>query len=365
MHIVMTGATSGFGANAAARLAADGYSLTIGARRPNAVDPGWKANALSLDLDDFASVDAFADAVAKGPAIDALVLNAGLQTAAIETGAEGYERTFAVNQLAHFRLLHRLLPRLAPGVRVILTGSGTHDPEEKTPVTPPAHANAEWLAFPGRDPTLPKGARAQAFRAYSSSKLANIMTARELARRRPDLAAMSFDPGYVPWTGLARSSGKIVASLVSLIVPLTMKRDRKSTIALSGEYLAAVAAGPAYAEAHGDYWAVRNPALVRIEPSALARDDAACAALWDDCARLSGVAAKRTYRGHEKGRLSCRTPPLIVQRRGEAQASAISSSYCSTGPESWPLASTSRSTNSMIAIGAASEARMPALITRV
>lgn len=288
MHIVMTGATSGFGANAAGRLAAEGHRLTIGARRPDAVDPGWNAMALPLDLDDFASVDAFADVVAKGPAIDALVLNAGLQTAALETGAEGYERTFAVNQLAHFRLLCRLLPYLAPGVRVILTGSGTHDPEEGTMVTPPAHANAEWLAFPDRDPTLPKGARSQAFRAYSSSKLANIMTARELARRRPDLAAMSFDPGYVPWTGLARSSGKILSSLVSLILPLTMKRDRKSTVAKSGEYLAALAAGSAYATAHGDYWSVRNPALKRIEPSVLARDDAACAKLWEDCEWLLG-----------------------------------------------------------------------------
>lgn len=289
MHIVMTGATSGFGANAAGRLASGGHRLTIGARRPDAVNKGWRAEALPLDLDDFASVDRFAEVVAKGPAIDALVLNAGLQTSKLETGAEGYERTFAVNQLAHFRLLHRLLPHLAPRARVILTGSGTHDPAEKTLVTPPAHANAEWLAHPDRDPTLPKKDQAQAFRAYSSSKLANIMTARELARRRPDLAAMSFDPGYVPWTGLARSSGKILSSLVSLILPLTMKRDRKSTIALSGEHLAALAAGPAYAEAHGDYWSVRNPALVRIEPSALARDDAACAKLWDDCEGLLGL----------------------------------------------------------------------------
>jgi len=289
MHIVMTGATSGFGADAAGRMAASGHNLTIGARRPDALDKGWRAEALSLDLDDFASVDRFADAVAKGPAVDGLLLNAGLQTTELETGTDGFERTFAVNQLAHFRLLHRLLSHLAPGARVILTGSGTHDPQEKTPVTPPAHANAEWLAFPDRDPTLPAKARAQAFRAYSSSKLANIMTARELAHRRPDLAAMSFDPGYVPWTGLARANGKIVASLASLILPLMMPRDRKSTIEQSGKYLAALATDPAYAEAHGDYWSVRTPALVRIEPSALARDDAACAKLWGDCEGLLGL----------------------------------------------------------------------------
>jgi len=290
MHIVMTGATSGFGANAAARLAAAGHDLTIGARRPDAIDATWRAMALPLDLDDSGSVDHFAEAVAAGPAIDALLLNAGLQTATLETTAAGQERTFAVNQLAHFRLLHRLLPQLAPGARVILTGSGTHDPAEGTMITPPVHANAEWLAFPDRDPTLPKGARSQAFRAYSSSKLANIMTARELAQRRPDLSAMSFDPGYVPWTGLARSSGTIVSTLASLILPLLMKRDRKSTVELSGQYLAALAVEPAYAAARGDYWSVRNPALVQIAPSELARDDAACATLWDDCENLLGLA---------------------------------------------------------------------------
>ena len=55
-------------------------------------------------------------------------------------------------------------------------------------------------------------------------------------------------------------------------------------------------------------------------------------------------------------------PSLTVDR--EAQASANASSSI-TGPLSWPLADTSRSTNSMMAIGAASLARMPALITRV
>jgi hypothetical protein len=44
---------------------------------------------------------------------------------------------------------------------------------------------------------------------------------------------------------------------------------------------------------------------------------------------------------------------------------ASKSSSTSTGPESWPLAETSRSTNSMIAIGEASEARGPVLMMRV
>ncbi len=47
------------------------------------------------------------------------------------------------------------------------------------------------------------------------------------------------------------------------------------------------------------------------------------------------------------------------------QATASKSSSTRTGPESWPLAETSRSTNSMIAIGDASEARGPVLMMRV
>ena len=53
--------------------------------------------------------------------------------------------------------------------------------------------------------------------------------------------------------------------------------------------------------------------------------------------------------------------------RSEApdQAASSKSSSFRSGPESWPLAETSRSTNSMIAIAAASDARMPALMIRV
>lgn len=46
-------------------------------------------------------------------------------------------------------------------------------------------------------------------------------------------------------------------------------------------------------------------------------------------------------------------------------ASSSSSSAAWTGPESWPLAAGSRSTSSITAIWAASEARRPALITRL
>lgn len=290
MRIVMTGATAGFGLFAAERLLDSGATLTIGARNPAVLPPALagRVNALPLDLDALANVRTFAAAVGEGP-IDVLVLNAGLQLAKPATSADGFERTFAVNHLAHYLLLRLLAPRLASGARVIFTGSGTHDPAEKTPVTPPVHADAVRLAYPETDPTAEKGARQACFRAYSTSKLCNIMTAREAPKQLSGIDVLAFDPGYVPHTGLGRDNGRIIAALVSLILPRLMKSDRTSTIPRSGQFLADLAIDPRYAGARGDYWSVRGPALLRIEPSVLAQDDAACSRLWEESARLVGV----------------------------------------------------------------------------
>jgi NAD(P)-dependent dehydrogenase (short-subunit alcohol dehydrogenase family) len=289
MRIVMTGGTSGFGRHAAERLARDGHVLTIGARSTQTDAEQHPITYLPLDLDQPSSVDRFAEAVREGPAIDALVLNAGLQLSTLQLTQDGIERTFFVNHLAHALLLYRLLPAMAPGGRIVLTGSGTHDPEERTPVTPPVHADARLLAYPHEDPSLPKGNRQQAFRAYSSSKLANIMTARHLAKLYPTLSVLAYDPGYVPWTGLGRANGRVIAALASLIVPRLMAKDRSSTIPLSGRYLAELASSPAYVAERGSYWSVRTPDLLRMEPSQLARDDAAAAKLWEDSLALLGL----------------------------------------------------------------------------
>lgn len=291
MRIVMTGATAGFGQFAAERIAEAGHELIIGARNPASPPAALagKASFLALDLDSLANVRAFAESLGGAP-IDRLVLNAGLQLSKPARSADGFERTFAVNHLAHFLLLHLLLDRLAPGARVILTGSGTHDPAEKTPVTPPIHAEVEYLAYPERDPRRELRERQSGFRAYSTSKLCNIMTAREGPGRFPRIDFLAFDPGYVPHTGLGRDNPKWIASLVSYILPLLMKRDRSSTIERSGQFLADLAMQPELAGQSGAYWAVRGPHLVNIEPSELARDHAASRKMWDDSLRLVGMA---------------------------------------------------------------------------
>src|SRR4051794_13222207 len=74
---VVTGASSGIGAATAARLAAEGFDVVVGARRVDRLETlaaSIGARALPLDITDAASVEAFAAEVDR---VDVLVNNAG------------------------------------------------------------------------------------------------------------------------------------------------------------------------------------------------------------------------------------------------------------------------------------------------
>ena len=293
MRILMTGGTSGIGLVAARRLMALGHAVTIGARRPGEVPADLKSKAaiVPLDLADLVGVERFVEAAAAAPAYDVMVLNAGLQVTSPQRSAQGLDLTFAANHLAHFLIARRLAPRLDPGGRVVITSSGTHDPETKSGMPPPLDADALRLAHPETDPKRDANAGTAGRRAYSSSKLCNVMTARELAKRladtRPDIAVAAYDPAFVPATGLARGYPAPARFLVSRILPTLLRgREWVSTPEVSGAHLARLASAPEYGTARGGYFSVRSLALREVQPSALARDDDACARLWDDSAAL-------------------------------------------------------------------------------
>lgn len=297
MQIVMTGATGGIGLEAARRLMGlKDVRLLLGARTPERL-PGAiarKVEAAPLDLASLASVRSFAARVAAGDPIDALVFNAGIQNVTDAKSADGFELSFAVNHLAHYLMIRLLLDRMAPGGRIILTSSGTHDPEEKTGIEPPRHIDAGKLAWPRQDPDLDRRRMARGRRAYSTSKLANVMTARELARRtaetRPDLTVVAMDPGFTPGTGLARDYPGPSGLIFRFLMPLFVRRtDRVSTPENSGRLLAALATEPRFAGLRGRYLAVRRDQLLDVAPSALAQDDAEAARLWDNSAGLVGL----------------------------------------------------------------------------
>lgn len=286
-RIVMTGGTSGIGLVAAKKLITDGHELVIGARDGGQLS-GCKA--FSLDLSDLSNVRKFADEI-EGP-FDVLVLNAGLQNQNVsERTAQGFEMTFGVNHLAHYLLARLLLPKVADGGRIILTTSGTHDPEDKTGMPAPRHANADWLANPAHDRKRDSIERIAGLRAYSSSKLCNLMTVRSLSRletikdRRIEVVA--YDPGLTPGTGLARTAPFLVRYLIMPILPVFSPFIKfMNSLNDAGTTLAELASGSI--KKNGIYIALRRGKPTWPNPSKLALNDEATEKLWRDSARLVG-----------------------------------------------------------------------------
>ena len=112
---VVTGASSGIGAATAARLAAEGFDVVVGARRVDRLEElaaGIGARALPLDVTDPASAAAFAGALDR---VDVLVNNAGGAFDAnhvAEADLDSWARTYEVNVLGTVRLTKALLPAL-------------------------------------------------------------------------------------------------------------------------------------------------------------------------------------------------------------------------------------------------------------
>lgn len=112
---VVTGASSGIGAATAARLAAEGFSVVVGARRVERlaeVAEPIGATALPLDVTDQASVDAFC---AEVPECHLLVNNAGgaLGRDPIADADEAaWQAMYDSNVLGVLRMTRALLPKL-------------------------------------------------------------------------------------------------------------------------------------------------------------------------------------------------------------------------------------------------------------
>jgi NAD(P)-dependent dehydrogenase (short-subunit alcohol dehydrogenase family) len=288
--IVMTGGTAGIGLAAAKQLrSTQDVRLLLGARTTTSV----AGDSRPLDLTRLESVRSFAAAVQEwlaGSSIDALVLNAGTQFVDVNQRTEdGFETTFAVNHLAHYLLLRLLMPRLATGAIVVITTSNLHDPRTN-PIAAPQHADAERLV---RGQTL-LAARSRdargAMRAYSASKLCNLLTAWHLAvsdtAQRQRLRVIAFNPGFTPGTQLARRHSAGLKFLFTVIAPILGPTMRINTLEGGGSLLADLALGKIVAPAGRIYASQVKRRLTWPEPSELAGDEAVINKLWGDSATL-------------------------------------------------------------------------------
>lgn len=157
--LVLTGVTAGFGEKALELLLHKSTCpIVIGARNPDRVPNAVaeRATVQPLDLASLRSVADFCTAMTAQGTIGGLVLNAGLSPRTLRLTEDGIDLAFQTNYLGHFAILQALWDQLADDAHIVITSSGTHDPEEKTPPPPPRHADACLLAWPTTDPDLDK-----------------------------------------------------------------------------------------------------------------------------------------------------------------------------------------------------------------
>jgi NAD(P)-dependent dehydrogenase (short-subunit alcohol dehydrogenase family) len=199
------------------------------------------------------------------PRIDVLANNAGGLMGERTVTEDGHELTFQVNHLAPFLLTALLLGRLiASRARVINTSSVGNTF---------GHVALDDL----------ENARTyNAFRAYGTAKLMNILHARELQRRYGEagLNAASFHPGIVA-TGFARAGKGPIAFLYNSFTRIFLISPRRGADTL----VWLVSTEPGRDWQGGGYYARRKPA--RTNPQA---DDPALARrFYDASARLVGL----------------------------------------------------------------------------
>jgi NAD(P)-dependent dehydrogenase (short-subunit alcohol dehydrogenase family) len=198
-RVLITGATSGIGREAAFQMAAQGASLILVARdqaRGAAVASEIAKQTGSAtpfvvagDLSDADSIRACAAAVRRGnDRLDVLVNNAGIQQLSRRETPDGIELVFATNVLGYHQLTQELLPLLERGERArIVTVASTY---------------AGGLDF---DDLEFKRRPWDNIKSYKQSKQANRLWTWALARRLRDkkITANAMSPGLVD-TGLYR-----------------------------------------------------------------------------------------------------------------------------------------------------------------
>jgi NAD(P)-dependent dehydrogenase (short-subunit alcohol dehydrogenase family) len=296
--IVMTGGTSGFGVVTADRIAAAPDTRLVLGTRGIAPD---RIESLPLDLVALASVRSFAASVIEwlgDTEINALVLNAGTLNPDVDGRTpDGFETTFAVNHLAHYLLVWLLLGHLARGATVIMTTSGTHDPAEGASLPVPLHADARLLAHPELEPSQERKPGLAGRRAYTTSKLCNVLTARALAAvpeaRARQITGIAYCPGQTPGTGLVRNmplplrtAWRVFGGPIGMLLPHFNSREA------AGQALADLALERVRPPAGKYYAALRRGELTWREPSQLARRDDVMDALWRDSAKLARVLSR-------------------------------------------------------------------------
>uniref|UniRef100_P9WEG6 Short chain dehydrogenase rstn4 n=1 Tax=Aspergillus nomiae NRRL (strain ATCC 15546 / NRRL 13137 / CBS 260.88 / M93) TaxID=1509407 RepID=RSTN4_ASPN3 len=260
--VLVTGATSGVGLEAARQLAQLGPRLLIlGARNLSKADgvkrqleqdtPHVAVQVAKLDLEDLSSVDRFVDGLhASAIHLDLALLNAGFFANDDRMTPDGYSSLFQVNFLSTAYLAFRLLPLLqttttAPeaspqGPRLVLVTSEAHA-WTTFPVPPEPAENSLPILSSFRQ----KESLGSADDQYYRAKLLLALIGKELSRR---LTTMQMATSVVITTPGFCASNFFPDSVMTRLIQLISARSIQQGGAL--HVFAATAQGP---QMHGAY----------------------------------------------------------------------------------------------------------------
>jgi NAD(P)-dependent dehydrogenase (short-subunit alcohol dehydrogenase family) len=267
---LLTGCASGLGLETLRALGGRGGHVIAAARTVDKAAgalaaTGAAGTPVACDLSEPASVRACVAAVrALGRPLDAILCNAGVMALARLEVKHGLELQLLTNHVGHFLLVTGLTEALAPAGRVVMTSSTAHK-----------LAAREGIDFDNLD-----GARGYSkWRAYGRAKLANLLFARELARRFAGTArtANAVHPGVIR-TNLGRHMNPVMRAALVVGNPLFLKSPAQG--AATQTY---VAVHPGASSANGLYFVSCHPA----KPSRFALDDALAARLWRETEALA------------------------------------------------------------------------------
>ncbi|VVA27569.1 PREDICTED: short-chain [Prunus dulcis] len=276
---IITGATSGIGAETARVLAKRGARLVLPARSLKAAEdakarivsefPDSEIIIMALDLSSLTSVRNFvSEFESLQLPLNLLINNAGKFAHEHAISEDGIEMTFATNYLGHFLLTKLLLNKMigtaaATGVqgRIVNVSSAIH-----------GWFSGDTIRYLGE--ISRSGSDYDETRAYALSKLGNVLHTKELARRLKEMDANvtvnCVHPGIVR-TRLTREREGLATDLAFLMASKLLK-----TIPQAAATTCYVATHPRLVDVSGKYFADCNETL----PSKLGSNLSEAARLW-------------------------------------------------------------------------------------
>lgn len=273
--VVITGANTGIGKETALDLAKRGARVIMACRDMERAQAAVKevtelsgnenVVCMKLDLADSKSIKEFAEAINKGESqLNILINNAGVMVCPYGKTADGFEMQIGVNHMGHFLLTYLLIDlikRSAPA-RIVTVSSMAHS----------------WGSINLDDINSEKSYDKQ--KAYSQSKLANVLFSHSLAKRLEGtgVTTYSLHPGVVQ-TDLWRHLSATQQVFMKIAKPFTKNSVQGAQTSIF------CAVEPSLEKESGRYYSDCAPANC----SAKGKDDALAQKLWELSCRMLSI----------------------------------------------------------------------------